>query len=113
MNEILNYMALGANIRKYRKASHLTQSGLSRLVGISTSFLGYVERGTRKLSVDTFIKIAHALSVSANDLLETATPQPVAIGAKARRALHFQIIREELQMLENEDMIPEEQQKDP
>lgn len=35
----------------------------------SLSFLGHIERGTRKLSVETFISLCEALECSPNDLI--------------------------------------------
>lgn len=47
----------------------ITQEQLARKVGISTSFMGHIERGTRVLSVDTLFKLCAALGASADCLM--------------------------------------------
>lgn len=66
----MNYEALGRRIRAQRKLSHMTQEQLSELAGISLSFLGHIERGSRKASLETLVGIANALKVSTDVLLQ-------------------------------------------
>ena len=47
----------------------MTQEQLAEAAGLSASFLGHIERGTRVASVDTLEKLAAALEVTPNDLL--------------------------------------------
>ncbi len=65
------YEKIGRRIREKRIQAHLTQEQLASQADISLSFLGHIERGTRKLSVDTLYKIATALHCSADELLDT------------------------------------------
>jgi transcriptional regulator with XRE-family HTH domain len=60
MNMTVNYQDLGLRVRDARKAKHLTQEQ----VGISSSFMGHIERGTRIASIDTLVSICNVLSVS-------------------------------------------------
>lgn len=48
---------------------NLTQTELSELVGISEPHLSRIETGTKRVSFETFIKIADALNVTADSLL--------------------------------------------
>lgn len=66
--EKFNYAALGARIRRYRRALELTQEKLSGMAGISTSFLGLIERGSRKASLETLLNLSNALQVGIADL---------------------------------------------
>ena len=52
MNNI-NYVNLGEKIKSTRKERGYTQEKLAEICDISTGFLGHIERGTRKLSLDT------------------------------------------------------------
>lgn len=54
----------GASSARCRKAKHLTQEQLAEKVGISSSFMGHIERGTRIASIDTLVSICNVLSVS-------------------------------------------------
>lgn len=64
------YKRFGERVKGQRVLAQLTQEKLSQLSGISLSFLGHIERGTRKASLDTVVKLANALKVSPNLLLQ-------------------------------------------
>ena len=65
----MDYIGLGRRIRKLRQQQHWTQEELADHVGISISFLGHIERGSRKASMETLVSIANAFSVSVDYLL--------------------------------------------
>lgn len=65
------YTSIGLRIRYLRRQRHWTQETLAERAGISPSFLGHIERGSRKLSVETLNRIALALNCSADELLGT------------------------------------------
>ena len=69
MNNI-NYVNLGEKIKSTRKERGYTQEKLAEICDISTGFLGHIERGTRKLSLDTLFCIATVLNVSIDNFLE-------------------------------------------
>ena len=48
---------------------HMTQEKLAERANISLSFLGHIERGTRKLSVETLYHIAESLKCSTDELM--------------------------------------------
>ena len=73
----MNYAAMGQRIKQARKAQHMTQEQLAEVTGISAAFLGHIERGTRKASLETFYALCEALHVSADYL----------IGLEAARAI--------------------------
>lgn len=61
----------GLRIRELRKKSKLTQSELAEKVGLSTNFIGMVERGERNTSVDKIFKLAKAFDISLAQFFET------------------------------------------
>lgn len=65
----MDFIALGKRIRKYREAKKYTQEELSKFLPIDYPELGNIERGTRFPAIDTFVEIANALGVSADELL--------------------------------------------
>ena len=65
----LNYLQIGQNIKILRSEAGLTQEKMAEICEISTSFLGHIERGTRKLSLETAVKIADCLQISMDALL--------------------------------------------
>ena len=64
------YEDFGRRVRQQRIALQMTQEKLSERAGISLSFLGHIERGTRKASLDTVVKLCNALQVSPSILLQ-------------------------------------------
>lgn len=64
------YEDFGRRVRQQRNALQITQKKLSERAGISLSFLGHIERGTRKASLDTVVKLCNALKVSPSILLQ-------------------------------------------
>ena len=64
------YQELGKRIRQQRILAQMTQEKLAEKAGISLSFLGHIERGTRKASLDTLVKLCNALKVSPRVLLQ-------------------------------------------
>ncbi len=59
---------LGEKIRTTRLSCGLTQEKLAEMVDISTNFMSLIENG-RNMSVETLVKIADALGVSVDYLL--------------------------------------------
>lgn len=66
----MDYVSLGRRINKRRRELHMTQEQLGEKLELSTSFVGHIERGTRKASLETLITLCNILDVSPNYLLE-------------------------------------------
>ena len=65
----LDYGKMGNRIRQVRKAKGWSQDELAKKCGISMSFLGHIERGTRIMSLETFMNICLALDTDADEML--------------------------------------------
>lgn len=65
----LDYIKMGMRIRQVRKAKGWSQDELAKKCGISMSFLGHIERGTRIMSLEMFASICGALGAGADELL--------------------------------------------
>lgn len=65
----MDYLALGKRIREERLRLNLTQEKLSEDIGISTAYLGQIERGERSLTLDKLVKIAVRLGITVDYLL--------------------------------------------
>ena len=86
----ISLIMIGRNIRKARKAAHLTQEQTAERVGLSTLHYGRIERGQRQVSLKQLARVGTALSTPFEALLadcildrenvasalETATDQP-------------------------------------
>lgn len=67
--ENINYEILGTKISKERVKRYMTQEQLGAECDISASFLGHIERGTRKMSLETLASICIALDTNPGYLL--------------------------------------------
>ena len=77
----LNYYVLGQKIQKIRKRKHISQAGLSVMINKSSGYISYLERGTKVMSLETFVSIANALEVSTDALLNRQLAVAVEISS--------------------------------
>ena len=84
--KIVDYAALGEKIRQKRLSTGLSQDAVSENIGISESFYGHLERGSRIMSVESLVKIAKYLDLSLDFLL--TQPEPANDGDKR---LHIEL----------------------
>lgn len=61
--------SIGKHISEFRHLRKLRQEDLAEITGLSTNYSGAVERGEKIPSLETFIDILNALSVSADMVL--------------------------------------------
>lgn len=59
----------GQTVKKYRLEAGLTQDAASELAGLSSNYFRQIEMGNKTPRLETFIKIAETLHVSADKLL--------------------------------------------
>ena len=66
----LKYKEIGLKIAYYRKKKGYTQAQLAEMVGISSNYLGLIERGNKgqSYSMETLFKIAEALEITVSEL---------------------------------------------
>lgn len=67
----LQYREIGLKIAYYRKKRGYTQAQLAERIGVSTNYLGLIERGNngKSYSMETLLSIAEALDVAVADLV--------------------------------------------
>ena len=76
-------IAIGSRIKEAREQAHLTQEELAEIVDISPTHMSVIERGVKTPKLDTFVKIANALHLSADALLQdVVTPVTDSITAE-------------------------------
>ena len=66
----MDYANLGKRVRARRMKLNWTQERLAQEIGVSTSFIGHVERATRTASLETLVALCNALNVSPTLLLQ-------------------------------------------
>ena len=53
---LVDYVAIGKRLRSRREAMRLTQEALAGSAEVSTSFIGHLERGEKKPSLETIVE---------------------------------------------------------
>jgi|GEM_PF-904473 len=64
----INYVKIGFQIKSEREKFGMTREYFSGILDISSSFLGQVERGERKMSVNGYINVCECLHISMDSL---------------------------------------------
>lgn len=90
----LNYKLVGDNIKRRRKAQHVTQQKMADDLYLSLSLISKLERGVKAVSLETFCSIADYLNSSIAEL--TADPNEPKVQ-------HSHMINEINGILENMD----------
>ena len=65
----VDYSLLGKRIREERLKLNLTQEKLAEDIGISTAYLGQIERGERSITLDKLIPLVNRLGATIDFLL--------------------------------------------
>lgn len=70
----MRYKMIGLKIAYYRKRRGYTQGQLAGKIGISTTYLGQIERGNngKSYSLETLLSIAVGLDIDVNLLLSSS-----------------------------------------
>ena len=68
-NKVLNFKEIGRRIRLERERLNLTREKFAEIVELSPFYIGQIERGDRKMSLDTLVKFANTFHVSVDYLL--------------------------------------------
>ena len=66
----MDQIAIGARIKAARERVHLTQEQSAEIIDISPTHMSVIERGVKTPKLDTFVRIANALGVSTDALLQ-------------------------------------------
>ena len=59
----MDYASIGSRVRQRRKTLKLSQVELARMVSVSASFIGHIERAEKTPSLDTMARLSAALNV--------------------------------------------------
>lgn len=92
-------MIIGENIKTIRKEKGLTQKRLGELCGIAESNIRKYENGKQNPKLQTLAKIAAALDVKVNDLLESPLyDSPIYNAFKTSGSLNDNLARDFINM---------------
>ncbi len=86
--EIMNQLSLGKRIREERQKLNLTQEQLAEKLNVSTTYIGFVERGERSITLGKLAVLANILGVSVDYLLSDT----VVSNRSAKETLWLQLL---------------------
>ena len=69
-----DYQKIGQQIRMLRMKSGLTQEQLAEASDLSVPYLSHIERGCKRASLETLVRVAEALDVTVDRLLSGIQP---------------------------------------
>lgn len=64
-----NFLTIGKKVRKLRMKNNMSQVDLAFLIDVSPSYIGYLEKGLKSMSLETLIKVANVFKVTTDMLL--------------------------------------------
>lgn len=67
--------AVAAQLRRERERRKLSMNAVAELAGLSQQMVSYVERGLRNPTLDTLLRMTHALDTDLADLIAAAQRQ--------------------------------------
>ncbi len=67
-------ISVGKRITETRKQRGYTREKLSELADVSTQFLADIEKGRKSMTISTLRKIAHALGVTSDYIVDGSEP---------------------------------------
>lgn len=65
----MNFYLLGKRIRQQRNKHHISQADLAERIDVSTNYIGQIERGDRKPSIETLVDLCNALDTTIDYVL--------------------------------------------
>ena len=65
----MDFYLLGQKIRGLRTLHHFSQADLAELIDVSTNYIGQIERGDRKPSIETLVTLCNVLGTSMDYIL--------------------------------------------
>lgn len=70
MSKSAIHKTIAKNIARIRKEKGITQEALAYQAGLNRAYIGYIERGERKPTLETIEKIAQALKVRVKEIID-------------------------------------------
>lgn len=75
MYEQIDLKLIGSRIRAVRASKGMSQADLAVKASVSLPLISNIERGKTRMQLETFVKVAEALQVSADHLLRADVPE--------------------------------------
>jgi transcriptional regulator with XRE-family HTH domain len=64
------HQKLGEVIKRLRRENNMTQEDLADKIAVDRSYMGFIERGERNISLEKIIRISKAFNIKLKDLFD-------------------------------------------
>lgn len=95
----MNRTALGLRIREERIKQNYTQEQLAEKLNVSTTYVGYIERGERTITLAKLVDLSNILHVSVDYLLADSVPASPSANEKLWLQLLASATEEEQELI--------------
>lgn len=75
---MLNSTEIGERLYRERKKLNLNRDRLAEMVGLTPYYIGQIERGNRKMSLETLVKLSDCLHTSLDYLIKGQKNAPAS-----------------------------------
>lgn len=72
---MVDYVAIGRRVKKYRLQAKLTQSDLAEKLDVSVGFVSQIERGSTEVSLKRLESIANTMNTKLEYLISDSVPE--------------------------------------
>ncbi len=72
---MVDYVAIGRRVKKYRLQAKLTQSDLAEKLDVSVGFVSQIERGSTEVSLKRLESIANIMNTKLEYLISDSVPE--------------------------------------
>ena len=103
----MDFEALGKRIRQQRKTLKMTQSELAKAIGVSTSYIGHIERGLKHCSLETIVALSNILHITPDILLQDSLQNTLSERSSELPVKTRAMLNDILNILREYDMIEE------
>jgi transcriptional regulator with XRE-family HTH domain len=61
---------IGKQLQKFRKEKNISQVKMAEMIGVTPTYVGFIEQGKRNPSIATLDKIARVLGIKLSEVFE-------------------------------------------
>ncbi|MCL2080851.1 MAG: helix-turn-helix domain-containing protein [Oscillospiraceae bacterium] len=73
-NDEIDFIAIGQKLKKERRNIGWTQEKVAEAIGVTTAFVGHIERGEKSMSLDTLINLCNFYRITIDYVLSDTLP---------------------------------------
>lgn len=97
----MDFKEIGLRIRNLREKENISREKLAEIVDLSTNFVGQIERGEKRMGLETLIKISEFLGTSIDYIVSGSIPRYYSTEVEEINFLVENCTKRELAIIKN------------